>query len=90
MNVISSKGDHKTFEKTITRILRQAKQETDLEKRLKTNSPEYKSAIEKRAMDLAKAEKRRLSMKFNVTTGDEFYRLFELDLKEFIEKLENK
>jgi len=85
---MSSKGDYKTFKPTIDRILRQAKQEIDLEKRLNPNSVVYRNAIEKRAVELAKAEKQRLSTKFNVTTGNEFYRLFQLDLTEFIKELE--
>lgn len=87
---MSSKGDYKTFKPTIDRILEQAKQEVDLEKRIKPNSPEYKSAIEKRALELAEVEKQRLSRKFNVEASSEFYRLFELDLKDFVEKLEDK
>jgi hypothetical protein len=50
----------------------------------------YESAIRKRALELAEVEKQRLSRKFNVETSDEFYRLFELDLKDFIEKTEDK
>lgn len=83
---MSSKGDYKAFRPTIERILKQAKQEIDLEKRIKPNSSEHKNAIKKRALELAEVEKQRLSRKFNVKTSNEFYRLFELDLKDFVEK----
>jgi hypothetical protein len=83
---MSSKGDYTTFKPIIDRILKRAKQEVTLQKGIK----EYKNVVRKRALELAEVEKQRLSRNFNTETGNEFYRLFELDLKGFVEKLEDK
>lgn len=87
---MSSKGDYKSFKPTIDRILKRAKQEIDMKKQIKPNSSEYTGAIEKRALELAETERERLTRKFNEETGNEFYRLSKLDLKDFVGKLKDK
>jgi len=75
---------YKECKPTIERILKQAKQEIELQHKYKPDSLEFKKALEERARELAKIEKQRLSKKFNVEVGNEFYRLFEVDLKEAV------
>lgn len=73
--------DYKACKPIIERILKQTEQELGL-RGLRQGSPEFKKAFEKRARELAQVEKKRLTKKFNDPKGEEFYRLFEIDLKE--------
>jgi len=77
-----SKIDYKASKPMIEKILKLAKQEVESQHKYKPNSPEFKKELEKRARELAKIKEQELSGKYDTQTGKEFYRLFELDLKQ--------
>jgi Fic family protein len=79
-----SKIDYPTSKPIIKRILKQAKQEIELRHKYKPDSIDFKKELEKRARELAENQKQLLSKKYNKQTGEEFYRLFEIDLKETV------
>lgn len=80
-----SKIDWKTSQSIMKRILKKARQETELNKKLRHKSPEYNKALEKNARKWAEVEKTNLKQYGNDTVG-EFSRLFELQLKEELSK----
>jgi len=79
-----SKIDYKACKPIIERILKQAKQEVELRHKYKPDSPDFKKELEKRARELAEDQKQLLSRQYGIQTGEEFHRLFELDLKETV------
>jgi hypothetical protein len=79
------KIDYKACKRIIERILKRAKQEVELQHK-KPDSPEFWKAFENRAQELAQEEKQRLSKTYDTAIGDEFYRLFQLDLGDAVKK----
>lgn len=77
--------DWKTSQPIMRRIFQKARQETELNKKLKRKSPEYNEALEENARKWAEVEKTNLKQYGNATVA-EFSRLFELYLKEELAK----
>ncbi len=80
-----SKIDWKTSQPIMKRIFEKARQETELNRKLKRKSPEYNTVLEQDARKWAEVEKQDLKQYGNDTIA-EFKRLFELHLKEELAK----
>jgi hypothetical protein len=80
-----SKIDWTTAQPIFERIFKNTQTETELDKKLKRKSPEYNKVLEKNMRKYAEAEKIDL-MQYGTPTIIEFNRLFEIYLKDKLEK----